>query len=490
METEFLSLSATTWFYSIGAVFVGMIIIAVFSPTKSKKTKKTNSRQNYPFVLYGHKQNIIFQDPFDNFLIYGGTNSGKTMSIGKPLLDNYIKYGFAGFIYDYKDFDLTKTTNYLIEKHNYPHKVYNISFRNLNVTSRTNPISPEVVEDEAFFIQLMDDMLSAYLLDGKRDEWYNGALGILKGVAIRIYKQFPELCTIPHLSKLVCSAGTINITKFLEADDDSRTLAAAFLDAKQNVKAQSSYLSSLSNYLSTLAFDKNIAYVLSGNDFKFNLIDPAEPKLVSVANAFQIEKLLSPIISVMVSVSSRHFTLVNSVPFVYFLDEGTTFKINEFESLVSVLREYLCSFVFMSQSGAKIEKRYDKLARSSIEANFGNQFYGRTKDVEALKTYPLVFGKFDKKKQSRTRGSGRGGESKSQTVSFQKEERYDTSFFTNLTAGQFVGTASKANVKDFFIQFKPYNSVGETDIAEKRIVTKRIVDENYENIVRDIKSLF
>lgn len=46
---------------------------------------------------------------FSNFLVYGGAGSGKTKSIGKPLMEQYIRSGFAGFIYDFKDFDYTRT---------------------------------------------------------------------------------------------------------------------------------------------------------------------------------------------------------------------------------------------------------------------------------------------------------------------------------------------------------------------------------------------
>ena len=34
------------------------------------------------------------------------------------------------------------------------------------------------------------------------------------------------------------------------------------------------------------------------------------------------------------------------------------------------------------------------------ESNFGNQFFGRTKDIAALKSYPLVFGKEERQRVS------------------------------------------------------------------------------------------
>lgn len=42
-------------------------------------------------------------NPFNGFLVYGGAESGKTKSIGKPLLEQFVKSRFAGFVYDYKD---------------------------------------------------------------------------------------------------------------------------------------------------------------------------------------------------------------------------------------------------------------------------------------------------------------------------------------------------------------------------------------------------
>ena len=159
--------------------------------------------------------------------------------------------------------------------------------------------------------------------------------------------------------------------------------------------------------------------------------------MVVVSNAYQIENLI-PRLYRSCFHSSRRFTLANKCRSLL-LDEATTFRIADFEKLPSVLREYLCSFVFLTQSAAKIEKIYGKYDRSSIESNFGNQFFGRTKDIEALKSYPLVFGKEERQRVSKTTGSSRGGENRSRTVSTQKEEIYDTNFLYQPEIGRVRG---------------------------------------------------
>ncbi|MDC1852956.1 TraM recognition domain-containing protein [Bacteroides uniformis] len=193
-------------------------------------------------------------------------------------------------------------------------------------------------------------------------------------------------------------------------------------------------------------------------------------------------------LTLMLSISSRRFTLANKVPFFYFLDEATTFRIADFEKLPSVLREYLCSFVFLTQSAAKIEKIYGKYDRSSIESNFGNQFFGRTKDIEALKSYPLVFGKEERQRVSKTTGSSRGGENRSRTVSTQKEEIYDTNFFTSLKSGEFVGSAAHSNMRNFHLRFEMYEDK-EDPLPIVHPVLASDIEENYQQIIRDIQGI-
>ncbi|MUP49089.1 mobilization protein, partial [Veillonellaceae bacterium M2-8] len=89
------------------------------------------------------------------------------------LLREYIRNSFAGFIYDYKDFDLTKTAYNLAKKYSFPYQFYYISFADMDRTYRVNPIAPKVIQDENLFLQLIDDMLTAYMGENSRkDEWF------------------------------------------------------------------------------------------------------------------------------------------------------------------------------------------------------------------------------------------------------------------------------------------------------------------------------
>lgn len=439
-------------------------------------------------VLSGVRgRQLRFYYYYANFLVYGGAGSGKTKSIGKWLLQEYIRLGFAGFIYDFKDIDYTQTAYNLMKKYDYKGEFYYINFDNLSRSYRFNPLKN--VSDKTVLMQLMEDMLlSMQAKDAKQDEWFAGGLGILRGVAYRLYDEFKEYCTIPHILTLIMNSSQDSLTRFLEQNTISEMMAGAFLKAKGSEKTQASYISTLSNQIATMATDENIAWVLSGNDFDFNLIDPEHPKMFAVSNNFSKNSVYSPVIAMLLSISSRQFTMQNKVPFVYFLDEMTTVKIKNFETLPSVLREYKAAFVLLTQSGAKLENLYGKLDRSSVEAYFGNMFLGRTKDVEALKYYPLFFGKEEKERRSRSAGKSGSSSNSSVTISSQKEDVYQGKDFSELEPGEFIGSATRANVKEFKAKFKMFE-MEEEELPVHEFVTPEQVTENYDRIIQEVQAI-
>ena len=350
---------------------------------------------------------------FSNFLVYGGAGSGKTKSIGKPLMEQYIRSGFAGFIYDFKDFDYTRTAYNLIRKHGYPHEFYYVNFTDMNRTYRFNPLDRRNIKDRTMLMQLMEDVLGALMPPtSKQDEWYTGALGILNGVAYRLWDEFPECCTLPHIVNFVMKADTGQLQEFLKLNDIS---------------------------------------------------------------------------AMVMSIASRSFSMENRVPFVFILDEMTTFKVRDFEKLPSVLREYGAAFLLLTQSEGKLEKLYSKLDRSSIEANFGNIFLGCTQDVEALKYYPLFFGKYEKEKKSTSSGSSGGGPNSSVTISTQKEEIYESKDFASLEPGEFIGMGNRSNIKGHFRKKFRLFELKEEPLPVVAFRTEKEISDNYTRILKDIE---
>ena len=328
-------------------------------------------------------------------------------------MEQYIRSGFAGFIYDFKDFDYTRIAYNLIRKHGYPHEFYYVNFTDMNRTYRFNPLDRRNTKDRTMLMQLMEDVLGALMPPtSKQDEWYTGALGILNGVAYRFWDEFPECCTLPHIFNFVMKADTGQLQEFLKLND---------------------------------------------------------------------------IIAMVMSIASRSFSMENRVPFVFILDEMTTFKVRDFEKLPSVLREYGAAFLLLTQSEGKLEKLYSKLDRSSIETNFGNIFLGRTQDVEALKYYPLFFGKYEKEKKSTSSGSSGSGRNSSVTISTQKEEIYESKDFASLEPGEFIGMGNRSNIKGHFRKKFRLFELKEEPLPVVAFRTEKEISDNYTRILKNIE---
>jgi hypothetical protein len=444
------------------------------------ESAEENKKRNRAFILpLKNGSKMKFHNPFVNFLVYAGSGSGKTKSVGKPLLGEYIRNGFAGIIYDLKDRDYTKTAYHFIQKYK---SVYNCRFYYIDFVNphyRTNPIKPSVLKDPNLLAQLMYDFFSATSMDDKKkDEWFEGAVGILKGVANRFFVEYPDLCTIPHILYFILMAEDAQLTSFLKGNTESVALAAGFLNAAGSERTQASIKFTLTNTLGNYILNKKILYVLSGDDFDFNLIDPNQPKMVAICSSYPIESLLAPVVSVMVKVTSRFFSMQNKIPFVYFLDEATTFKIQDLDGMLSVLREYLASFVILTQSPSRIEKVYGKLPKASIEANCGNWIIGRTKEGESLKNIIELFYQKKEIRKSQTSGSNN---SSSTTRSENKEKKYEPAYIAGLNPGQFVGNALEASYSEFDVRFKLYDEV-ETPLPVFEEVTEAMLNENFEGI--------
>lgn len=471
----------------------GSVAIFAFSTAwehlKPSGRKENKSPIRLPVISGVPYRHLEFYYYYSNFLVYGGAGSGKTKSIGKWLLEEYIKLGFAGFIYDFKDVDYTQTAYNLTKKYGYPHKFYYVSFDKPERSYRFNPL--KVVKDRTELMQLMEDVLLALLPKGeKQNEWVVGGLGILRGVAFRFWDEFPEYCTLPHIMAFIMTASTRQLSIFLQQNLVAEMMAGAYLKAEGSEKTQASYLSTLCNNLSTISQNEEIAYILSGDDFDFNLIDPEDPKLFAISNNFSKNSVYAPVIGMLMSISTRQFTMQNKVPFVYFLDEMTTVNIKNFETLPSVLREYKVGFVLLTQSGAKLEALYGKLDRASVEANFGIQFFGRTKDVEALKYYPQMFGKEEKERKSRSTGKSGSSSNRSVTISSQKEDIYQGRDFADLEPGEFIGSATRANVRYFKVMLGEFKEKDEKPLPDVRVLEPEEITRNFSRILAEVRSLF
>lgn len=469
----------TMWLYvCVAALVTGPVYAFVFPSKKEEETEKAQ------IILEHSKGKILYNNPYTGFMAYGGAGSGKTVSCGKPLLSEFMRNQFAIFGYDAKENDYTKTAGWLKNHLDYPYPIYNVDYADLSRSYRFNPISKKLITDEAEIPEIAEIIYKTLAKKAALSEWDDKALGLFKAIAYYVYHYNPNCFTIPHILNMLTQNDAKVLLELIKNEPVCRTYAKSLIDSKGSEVTMSSILSTLSGVISNLSANKKWCYILTGDDFEFNLTDPKDPKAFFITNTFKFRGQISPLISLLFVMAMKGIEYGNKVPMVAFLDEGTTFKIEDLEAYPSELREYLLAMVIITQSPAKIEKLYGKLDRSSLEANLQNHFYFRTKDHVALDIFTNFFSKKEEVKKSVTTRDGKDG--RSVTRSTQDKKRYEKDFFINLKAGECVGSATDSNRGEFHVRLKPYEGgkLNENPIVRK--VTQEDIDNQYQKIIDDI----
>ncbi|NKI28212.1 type IV secretory system conjugative DNA transfer family protein [Arenibacter sp. 6A1] len=482
---------------SIGLSFSGLtasiFLYVVLNVGSDKKENTSNKKYKSPPLVLGtkDKKSLRYYEPLENFLVYGGANAGKTASLGKPLLLEYLKQGYSAFVYDAKEFDYAKTIFSYYRTHNPPSKLYYANFNDANKSHRFNPIKPQLFANSSQFEEINEHFLKS--LRGSQGEggtWFDAALGLYKGISWVFFKHYPQWCTIPHITNFFLHRSTEDLLLFLQKDAKAMGYASSVFKGAKSENTIGSVLFSLANYLSKVANNETVCYILSGDDFDYNFVDPERPISFCLCNSHQISDTLSPIMGALVNISAKQYTLDNKNPVVYCLDEATTFHIPNFENLPSLLREFKVAFLMLTQSASKVEKLYGKLDLNSIHSNFTNKFFGKTGDVNAVKMYQQLFEMVMHEYKSESKNFG-DRYSESETTSKRKEHKYEASFFSHLKPGEFVGLCGQSNYVDFHKEFVPYDR---TQDMEPRMISTAYLSNSdleayHQSIVEEVKSL-
>lgn len=478
--------------HSITSLFTAVLLFLLFSIGKNESSN--HSKDNYtnkPLELKVTKgKSVHYFDPYENFLVYAGANGGKTASIGKPLLVQFLELGFSAFVYDAKEFDYAKTIYGYFQRCN-KDGLYFANFNNVNLSNQFNPIKPSLFSNSTVFEEVNEEFLKSLKgKNSKEDEWFSASLGLYKGISWLFFKHWKEYCTIPHIANFFLHRSTEDLVTLLSKDYKAKAYASAFLKVQDSEKTLASIQFNLSNSLSKIANNENLCFILTGDDFDFDFTNPEKPISFCLCNSHQISNTLSPIMGALVNISSKQYTLDNKNPMLYCLDEATTFNIPDFEKMPSLLREFRVAFLMLTQSSSKVEKLYGKLDLNSIHSNFTNKFFGKTGDVHAVKEYQQLFQMVMNSYKSESKNYGKSY-SEGETTSKRKEFKFDVDFFSHLKSGEFVAVCGASNYVDYHKRFIPYdkNLDREPPMVRDTIITSNDLELYHKNIIKQVYKL-
>ncbi len=445
--------------------------------------------------------NII--NPFRGLLVIGSPGAGKSWFVIQHVMKQHIEKGFAMFVYDFKFDDLSKIAyNWLLKNaksYTIQPAFYVINFDNLSQSHRCNPLDPQAMHD------ITDATESARtILLGLNKEWISkqgdffveSPINFVTAIIWFLRKyQDGIYCTLPHAIELM-QADYEDLLPVLNTQPEIEVLVNPFITAYQNnaMEQLEGQVASAKIGMARLA-SPQLYWVLSGNDFKLDINNPKEPKIVCVGNNPEKQDIYGAVLSLYIS---RLIKLVNkkdkqkcSLVF----DEFPTIYFNHIDSLIATARSNKVATTLAMQDFSQLKKDYGREQADVIVNITGNIISGQVTG-ETSKLLSERFGKIMQERESVS--INRTDTSISRSL--QLDNAIPPSKIAALSSGQFVGmVADDPHEK---IKLKMFHSeiINETEKLNQELaifkpipkvsdVTQQQVMDNYFQVKYDIKRM-
>lgn len=443
--------------------------------------------------------NII--NPFRATLVLGSPGSGKSYFVIRHAITQHIKKGFSMFVYDFKFDDLSRIAynSWLNNKHHYSTipKFFVINFDDLNRTHRCNPLEPSSMND------ITDAAESARtILMGLNREWIKkqgdffveSPINFLTAIIwyLRCYRN-GEFCTLPHVIELMQSDYDSLFT-LLRTEKEIEVLINPFVNAYLNGATDQleGQIASAKIAMARLA-SPQLYYVLSGDDFRLDLNNPDDPKVICMGNNPQKIQTYGAVLSLYVNRLIKIVNQKNKLKSSLIFDEFPTIYLNNIDSLIATARSNLVATLLGIQDFSQLRKDYGREQADVIINIVGNIISGQVTG-DTAKQLSERFGKIMQDRQSLSINSSDTSISRSK----QLESAIPASKISTLSSGHFVGIIAdnpdcKINSKIFNAEIiNDHKKIAREqknyqDIPTVRKVTSQIIQHNYLQIKQDIQ---
>lgn len=384
---------------------------------------ETEHSVNIPYV-YWHKGKlrkawINFVNLFRALLIIGTPGSGKSFALIEEIIEQMIEKGFTMLIYDFKFDTLSKITyNYLKRKRERlkasdPGKLaampefFVISFDDIEKSNRCNPIDPYLMTSQSDAADAATVIMKNLNKDWiKRSDFFaKSAISFVSGLIWYLKKKSEEqgknVCTLPHAITL----SMVNIEYLLEImmqDLEVRTLMIPFKDAMERQAGQqlAGQTASAQISLSMLA-NKEIYYIMTGNDFRLDINNPKKPKILCIQNNPDRSEIYAAPIGLYINKILKVVNKPGGRPLGLILDELPTVFIMGLRKIIDTGRSHYVATVLGIQSITQLIADYGRELAEVIFDNCSNVFSGAAKG-ETARRISEIFGRIHQEKKSKT----------------------------------------------------------------------------------------
>jgi hypothetical protein len=375
--------------------------------------------------------------------VLGTPGSGKSYAVINNYIKQLIEQGNALYVYDYKFPALTEITfnHYRLYPNGYKKarpKVYILNFDDPRRSHRCNPLNPKFLEDiadanESSYVIMMN--LNKTWIQKQGDFFVGSAITLFAAIIwfLKCY-QDGKYCTFPHAVELLNQSYEkwFPILLSYPALDAFMTNFANSLEngAMEQLQGQ---VASVQIAISMLVSPR-VYWIMSGNDFSFDINNPEEPKILCVGNNPERESVYSAALGL---VNARIVQLTNKpdkMPCGIIIDELPTMYFRKIDNLINTARSNLVAICLGFQDNSQLKRDYGDKEYEVIVGTIGNIFAGQVLGNTA-KNLQERYGKVLQERQSMSVNRN----DTSISYSTQMDYLIPAGKIANLRQGTFVG---------------------------------------------------
>ena len=497
------------WLYPASLVAIGfllpMLIVSLGSSGKRsvERSERWRIDNEHSLSIRTRRGYLNVPNPYRGSLVIGSSGSGKSASIGNAFLQQFVRKGFSGIVYDFKFPTLANVVNTAL--HCYTQKTdlryYIVNFQDLTLSHRCNPLAPEniptVAHAEEYARAIVNNLDTNTIKH--REFFSNSAIAWLAALIWFFRSEHPEYCTLPHVINTALYQDYAHVISMLEGNAQSADMVRSIATAIRNKadKQIAGVIASL-QIMVTRINSPEIVWVLTGDDFDMNINDPAHPKLLCLGSDPGLVDTFSPVVSLIITVALKQMNRQGKRKSFVLLDEAPTLYIPKFEVIPATARSNKVASVYMAQDIAQMVDMHGKEKAEVIIANLSNQFYGKVSSVQTAKAISEMIGKEDQLMTNRSQGSSRGSKGQrnlSHNTSTSQQERFliKPQEVMQLHPGEFVGQTVESTISFFRAQTReakvrqPYSITGFASVGTG--VLQAATQANFRQVRKEVATV-
>jgi hypothetical protein len=444
--------------------------------------------------------NII--DPCRGLLVMGVSGAGKTKFIFRSLIRQTLEKGMALFLFDLKYDDLTRLAYYTLQVNRDRFAVapqfYAFVLDDLLRSHRCNVLAPETLED------ISDAADSAKtILFGLNRSWTAQQGDFFIESAINLFTcciwflrkwEDGRYCTLPHLIEFI-TTDYDKLFSVLRSYPETETRIESFAKAYlENTRDQlQGQIDSVRISLTALCSPK-LYYLLSGNDFAFDINNPAAPKVIVIGSNPQKQGIYGAIVSLFFNRILKTVNRKGGIPCHILADELPSFRALGLDLALAQARENRVAISIGIQDFSQLRQEYGHDHADAIFNLPANLICGQVRGDSARLVSDQI-GRILQDKLSVSTGSRDRSSSESQHL----DPAVPASRIATLSSGEFVGiTADRPDqllpLKAFHARVLPDKIADQQPpdpipAARKAALSREELDAHFQVIRRQVRTI-